>query len=116
MKNLKLGLCGNTCYPPEEWRATQMSKQLSRHPLINYKLQSHAILTTATLIPNSTADKRPLAGIRVVEELAQVIAGPVMGTILAALGADVIRVNCSRLPDFHVSLHVLPPRIGCAPE
>ncbi|KAJ5812496.1 alpha methylacyl-CoA racemase [Penicillium riverlandense] len=100
MTNLKLGLCGNTCYSPEGWRATQMSKQLSRHPLINYKLQSHAIPTPPTPIPNISTDKRPLAGIKVVE-LVRVIAGPVVGTTLAALGADVIRVNCSRLPDFN---------------
>ncbi|KAF0646003.1 hypothetical protein FPSE5266_08165 [Fusarium pseudograminearum] len=50
-------------------------------------------------LPVST-DKRPLAGIKVVE-LVRIIAGPVIGTTLASLGADVIRANCSRLPDFN---------------
>ncbi|KAJ5771396.1 alpha methylacyl-CoA racemase [Penicillium nucicola] len=115
MTNLKLGLCGNTCYSPEGWRATQMGKQLSRHPLINYNLQSYAIPTPPIKIPNEFADKRPLAGIKVVE-LVRVIAGPVVGTTLAAFGADVIRVNCSRLPDFNVSLQVLASSVGRAWE
>jgi crotonobetainyl-CoA:carnitine CoA-transferase CaiB-like acyl-CoA transferase len=42
-----------------------------------------------------------LAGIKVVE-LVRIIAGPVIGCTLAALGADVIRVNCSRLTDLNV--------------
>ncbi|KAJ6157192.1 alpha methylacyl-CoA racemase [Penicillium chrysogenum] len=95
MINVRLGLCGNI-----RWRATQMSKQLSRHPLVNYKLQSHAIPTPPAPLPRLPTDKRPLAGIKVVE-LVRIIAGPVIGTTLAALGADVIRVNCSRLPDIN---------------
>ncbi|KAJ5778197.1 Succinate--hydroxymethylglutarate CoA-transferase [Penicillium odoratum] len=100
MKMVKLGLCGNIVYTPQGWRETEMSKQLSRHPLVNYKLQSHAISTPPVPMPHLASDKRPLAGIKVVE-LVRIIAGPVIGTTLAALGADVIRVNCSRLPDIN---------------
>jgi hypothetical protein len=78
-----------------------MAKDLSKHPLINYKRQTHAVATPAIPLPIS-ADKRPLAGIKVVE-LVRIIAGLVIGTTLASLGADVIRVNCGRLPDFNVS-------------
>lgn len=78
-----------------------MAKDLSKHPLIKYKRQTHAVATPIIHLPIS-ADKRPLAGIKVVE-LVRIIAGPVIGTTLAALGADVIRVNCGRLPDFNVS-------------
>lgn len=88
-----------------------MSKDLSKHPLVNYKLQSHAVPTPAIpLSPGS--DRRPLAGIKVVE-IVRIIAGPVIGTTLAALGADVIRINCSRLPDFNVSPSPLPPIWPC---
>ncbi|TVY69867.1 Succinyl-CoA--L-malate CoA-transferase beta subunit [Fusarium oxysporum f. sp. cubense] len=93
------GLCGSICYTPAGWKQTRMAKDLSKHPLINYKQQTHATPTPAIPLPVS-ADKRPLAGIKVVE-LVRIIAGPVMGTTLAALGADVIRVNCGRLPDFN---------------
>ena len=102
MINIKLGLCGNTSYTPDGWRQTQMSKALSKHPLVNYKLQSHAVPTPPTPLPQIQGDGRPLAGVKVVE-LVRIIAGPVVGTTLAALGADVIRVNCSRLRDLNVS-------------
>ncbi|KAF5598377.1 acyl transferase carnitine dehydratase [Fusarium pseudocircinatum] len=92
------GLCGSICYTPGGWKQTRMAKDLAKHPLINYKQQTHAAPTPAIQLPVS-ADKRPLAGIKVVE-LVRIIAGPVIGTTLAALGADVIRVNCNRLPDF----------------
>ncbi|CAF3496861.1 unnamed protein product [Fusarium graminearum] len=99
MMHLVQGLCGSICYTPAGWRQTRMAKELSRHPLINYKQQTHAIPTPAIPMP-MTSDKRPLAGIKVVE-LVRIIAGPVIGTTLASMGADVIRVNCSRLPDFN---------------
>nr|RBQ87620.1 hypothetical protein FVER53263_00021 [Fusarium verticillioides] len=99
MMYLVQGLCGSICYTPGGWKQTRMAKDLAKHPLINYKLQTHAVPTPAIPLPVS-ADKRPLAGIKVVE-LVRIIAGPVIGTTLAALGADVIRVNCSRLPDFN---------------
>ncbi|RSL67888.1 hypothetical protein CEP53_002811 [Fusarium sp. AF-6] len=99
MMNLVQGLCGSICYTPAGWKQTRMAKDLSKHPLVNYKQQTHAVPTPAIPLPVS-ADKRPLAGIKVVE-LVRIIAGPVIGTTLAALGADVIRVNCGRLPDFN---------------
>ena len=102
MMNVRLGLCGNISYTPEGWRQTDMSKYLSRHPLVNYKLQSHAVPTPPTPLPQVRTDYRPLAGVKVVE-LVRIIAGPVAGVTLAALGADVIRVNCSRLRDLNVS-------------
>jgi hypothetical protein len=101
MMYLVQGLCGSICYTPAGWEQTRMAKDLSKHPLINCKQQTHAIPTPPSPLP-VPLDKRPLAGIKVVE-LVRIIAGPVIGTTLAALGADIIRVNCSRLPDFNVS-------------
>lgn len=100
--NVESGLCGSICYTPAGWKKTRMHQALSKHPLINYKRQSQAIETPAIPIPRVFGDRRPLAGIKVVE-LVRIIAGPVIGSTLAAFGADVIRVNCSRLPDFNVS-------------
>jgi crotonobetainyl-CoA:carnitine CoA-transferase CaiB-like acyl-CoA transferase len=45
------------------------------------------------------ADKRPLAGIKVVE-LARIIAATATGATLASMGAEVIRVNSSKLKDY----------------
>ncbi|OQD78740.1 hypothetical protein PENANT_c085G11450 [Penicillium antarcticum] len=93
MKIIKIGLCGNIVYTPKGRWETEMSKQLSRHPLVNYKPQIHAIPTLPpppTAVPKVAWDKRPLAGVEVVE-LVRIIAGPTIGTTLAAFGADVIR-------------------------
>ncbi|RBR06774.1 hypothetical protein FVER53590_12629 [Fusarium verticillioides] len=92
------GLSGSIVYSPEEWRQTEMGRSLSRHPLVNYKQKSHC----ATLAPASfpiLEDKRPLAGIKVVE-LTRIIAGAAAGAALASLGAEVIRVNSSKLKDY----------------
>lgn len=103
---VKNGFCGSICHTPEGWGKTLMGKRLQGHPLVNYSLQSHAAPTPAAPLPAISGDKRPLAGIKVLE-LVRIIAGPVIGTTLAALGADVIRVNCSKLPDLNV--RVPPP-------
>ncbi|KAJ5168041.1 alpha methylacyl-CoA racemase [Penicillium canariense] len=100
MMNVKNGFCGSTCYTPAAWRETLMGKRLEKHPLVNYTRESYAIPTPPTPRPAGLTDKRPLAGIKVVE-LVRIIAGPVIGSTLAAFGADVIRVNCSRLPDIN---------------
>ncbi|KAH7024346.1 alpha methylacyl-CoA racemase [Microdochium trichocladiopsis] len=99
MMFLSRGLCGSICYTPAAWSKTRMAQDLERHPLINYSQQTYAVPTPAIPLGVSS-DKRPLAGIKVVE-LVRIIAGPVIGTTLAAFGADVIRVNCGRLPDFN---------------
>lgn len=108
MMYVSQGLCGSICYTPAGWSETRMGQDLDRHPLINYSQQTHAVPTPALPLSISS-DKRPLAGIKVVE-LVRVIAGPVIGSTLAAFGADVIRVNCGRLPDFNVSYstHFIP--------
>jgi hypothetical protein len=106
MINVASGLCGSINYTPEAWRQTRMSRELSKHPLINYSQQTYAVPTPKISLPTTPNDHRPLAGIKVVE-IVRIIAGPVIGTTLAAMGADVIRVNCSRLPDFNVSIKFL---------
>jgi hypothetical protein len=102
MHNVKNGFCGSICFTPKGWSETLMGERLADHPLVGYSRQSHAIPTPPVPTPKIQNDNRPLAGVKVVE-LVRIIAGPVIGCTLAALGADVIRVNCSRLVDLNVS-------------
>ncbi|KAH7207612.1 CoA-transferase family III domain-containing protein [Fusarium oxysporum] len=92
------GLSGSIVYSPEEWRQTEMGKSLSRHPLVNYKQQTQCAVLPPVSFP-VLKDKRPLAGIKVVE-LTRIIAGAAAGAALASLGAEVIRVNSSKLKDY----------------
>ncbi|SCV38951.1 related to acyl-CoA transferases/carnitine dehydratase [Fusarium fujikuroi] len=100
--NLVNGNCGSICFTPKQWNESEMGKSLAAHPLINVKVQPQAIPTPPVAFPPlDPADKRPLAGIKVVE-MTRVIAGPQIGTILSSFGADVIRVNPPHLPDINM--------------
>ncbi|KAJ5090592.1 CoA-transferase family III [Penicillium argentinense] len=99
MHNVRHGLCGSICYSPGGWRETEMGKRLAEYPLVNYTHESYARPTPAVPLP-ILPDRRPLAGIKVLE-MVRIIAGPTVGVTLASLGADVIRVNCSKLPDLN---------------
>jgi hypothetical protein len=101
MHNTRHGLCGSICYTPEGWRKTEMGKQLAKHPLVNYSHESYAMPTPPISLPR-LPDRRPLAGIKVLE-MVRIIAGPTIGVTLASYGADVIRVNSSKLADLNVS-------------
>ncbi|GKZ38608.1 hypothetical protein AbraIFM66950_010917 [Aspergillus brasiliensis] len=92
------GLSGSIVFSPEEWRKTEMGRSLSRHPLINYRQQTQCPRLEPPPCPE-TNDRRPLAGIKVVE-LVRIIAGSAAGAALASMGAEVIRVNSSKLKDY----------------
>lgn len=102
LTNLLNGYCGSICFTPKQWRESEMGRTLDAHPLVNTRLQHQAIPTPAIAFPPlNPHDKRPLAGIKVVE-MTRVIAGPQIGAILAAYGADVIRINPPHLPDINI--------------
>lgn len=102
MSNLMKGLCGSICFTPQQWRESTMGKSLNAHPLVNVKHQKQAIPTPPVSFPPfNNQDRRPLAGVKVIE-LTRVIAGPEIGTILAAFGADIIRLNAPHLPDLNI--------------
>ncbi|KAJ5739869.1 CoA-transferase family III [Penicillium manginii] len=106
MHNVRHGLCGSICYSPDGWRKTEMGKRLNMHPLVNYAEQKYAKSTSPVPLVKGLPDRRPLAGIKVLE-MVRIIAGPQIGVTLASYGADVIRVNCSRLIDLNVLQLVL---------
>ncbi|OOF90876.1 hypothetical protein ASPCADRAFT_178518 [Aspergillus carbonarius ITEM 5010] len=100
MHNVRHGLCGSICYSPEGWRKTEFGRRLSKHPLINVTAETYARPTPPVPLAKGLSDKRPLAGVKVLE-MVRIIAGPQIGVTLASYGADVIRVNCSRLADLN---------------
>lgn len=116
MHNTRHGLCGSICYTPQGWRETEMGKRLARHPLVNVTEETYAKDTPAVPMPAPKGqDRRPLAGIKVLE-MVRIIAGPQIGVTLASYGADVIRVNCSRLADLNVSCRIIRGKTAVLPS
>jgi hypothetical protein len=87
-------------YSPQGWNDTIMGKSLAKHPLVNYRRCDQISPTPPTPF-SEKLDKRPLAGIKVVE-LARIIALPATGIVLSSMGAEVVRVQSRDLPDFSV--------------
>lgn len=102
MTNLINGFCGSVVFSPKQWRESEMGRSLAAHPLVDVTKQEQAVPTPPVASPPlNPDDRRPLAGIKVVE-MTRVIAGPQIGAILAAYGADVIRINPPHLPDINI--------------
>jgi hypothetical protein len=102
MNNLLNGLCGSICFTPKQWAESAMGKSLANLPLVDVEQQTHAIPTTPVAFSQlNSGNLRPLAGVKVIE-MTRVIAGPMIGTILTSLGADVIRLNPPHLRDINV--------------
>ncbi|KAG7414092.1 Succinate--hydroxymethylglutarate CoA-transferase [Fusarium oxysporum f. sp. rapae] len=99
--NEKYKQAGVVCYTPDEFFASEHGKVMSEEPL-----------WTSTRVPapkkpwpeaRDSESYSPLDGIRVLD-LSRVIAAPAVSKILSVLGADVIRVSCSRLPEYAATM------------
>ncbi len=89
--------CAALLRQPQEWQAHPQGQSIAKEPLISFEPRTAAAPSShSALEKGATA---PLAGIRILD-LTRVLAGPVCGRFLAALGADVLRVGSANLPTF----------------
>jgi crotonobetainyl-CoA:carnitine CoA-transferase CaiB-like acyl-CoA transferase len=105
------GGCAAALRTEAEWRAHPTGAALVDTPLVAWAAPatrptgaaSRPAVATASRLAATTAT-RPAAGLRVLD-LTRVIAGPVAGRTLAALGADVLRIDppgLRELPEAHL--------------
>ncbi|KMP01235.1 CAIB/BAIF family protein enzyme [Coccidioides immitis RMSCC 2394] len=97
-KNKELGQAGVIALKHEDFIATPHGKaNVGRPP---WSLKNLESTTPPVPLPTDPAGTKPrvLQGIKVIE-LCRVIAGPVMGRILAEYGAEVLKVTGPNLPD-----------------
>ncbi|KAK6065116.1 formyl-CoA transferase [Seiridium cupressi] len=89
---------GVVCNKPEEFFASEQGQIMGKEPLYTLK----PLKATKKPWPASPYSTRPLAGIRVID-YSRVIAAPVISKMLALLGAEVIKVTSSGLPDISIT-------------
>ena len=90
------GGCAAALRTPAEWVAHPAGSAVARAPLVWWE-DELAAESSEPLSPGSSRTS-PASGVRVLD-LTRVIAGPVAGRTLAALGAEVLRVDPPRLPE-----------------
>jgi hypothetical protein len=90
------GGCAAALRTPAQWSAHPAGSAVARAPLVCWE-DALAGVSSHPLGPGATRT-RPASGLRVLD-LTRVIAGPVAARTLAALGAEVLRIDPPRLPE-----------------
>jgi hypothetical protein len=90
------GGCAAALRPRDEWDAHPAGRAVAAAPLV--AVEDGLATSSERVLGPPTDVARPCEGIRVLD-LTRVIAGPVGARTLAALGADVLRVDPPRLPE-----------------
>ncbi|RSL54360.1 hypothetical protein CEP54_009954 [Fusarium duplospermum] len=99
--NEEFNQAGVVCRTPEEFFSSEHGKIMAQEPLWN----KTPISAPMRHWPQSKSihGYKPLAGIRVID-FSRVIAAPAVSKLLAALGADVLRVSCDKLPEYPATM------------
>ncbi|MFT3721798.1 CoA transferase [Pseudorhodoferax sp.] len=89
------GLVASALRSFAQWDATPQAQAVAAQPLLTITRIGEA---PPLALPPLAGDAPPLDGVRVLD-LTRILAGPVGGRALAALGADVLLVNSPHLPN-----------------
>ncbi|ODV61963.1 CoA-transferase family III [Ascoidea rubescens DSM 1968] len=112
LTNERYKQAGTICYKYDDFLKTDHGKAIQNHSLYQIKKIPDSTLlppipfnnSPKTLSHSTKKNSKPLEGIKVID-CSKIIAGPVIGKILASLGATVLRISCHDTPEYAFFLY-----------